>query len=113
MIHEKQSHLFQIKHFSSTKIQGDISIQQNQAYLLFPMAYDPAWSIKVDDQLVKQEKVLNDTMMAIPITHGDHKVTLSYRPKSIFYGFIISALGLLLFLAAYKSDQGTLIKNQS
>ena len=96
LIKQRQANILQIDQFKHDQIQGHVHIQQDQAYLLFTIPYDPAWKISVDGQEVKSQAVLNHTLLAIPIEQGDHQISMIYRPKALFFGIMISIASLLI-----------------
>lgn len=98
MISSKQDHLFEVTHFKQNHIQGNITTQQDQAYLLFTIPFDPQWQITVDGKAVEPEPVLNETLMAIPLTAGYHEISLLYFPRSIWFGLAATMSGLILLL---------------
>ncbi|MGO4927643.1 YfhO family protein [Fundicoccus sp. Sow4_D5] len=98
MIATKQEGQFKISHFKQNYIEGHVTIQQDQGYLLFTIPFDTQWKITIDGQSVEPEAVLNETLMAIPITSGNHEITLHYLPRSIWFGISASLLGLGLLV---------------
>lgn len=98
MIARKQDGQFEITQFKHNYIEGNITTQQDQGYVLFTIPYDSQWKITVDGQTVEPEAVLNDTLMAIPITSGHHTISLHYFPRSIWFGLGASLIGLGLLI---------------
>ena len=96
MIHQKQAHRFQVTSFNHTHITGTIDTEQDQGYVLFTIPYDKNWTITDNGQPVTPVAVLNDTLMAIPVTKGSHQLTLHYFPKALWIGIGTSLLGLVL-----------------
>lgn len=106
MVADKQNHLFDVSYFRQNYIQGDITTEQDAGYLLLTIPYDAQWNIQIDGESVEPIPVLNDTLMAIPVTAGDHELILHYFPTSIWFGLAFSALGmLLLFVDHYFKKQ--------
>lgn len=97
LIDQRQGNLLKIDHFADDSIQGQITIQQKSAYVLFTIPYDQAWQVKVDGQAVEAIPVLNQTLMAIPIQQGKHQISLNYRPKSIIFGIISSIASISIY----------------
>lgn len=98
MISSKQDGQFEVTHFKHNYIEGHVTTRQDQGYLLFTIPFDAQWKITVNGQEVKPEAVLNDTLMAIPITAGDHDITLHYLPRTIWFGLATSLIGLILLV---------------
>ena len=84
-----------IKEMSSTKLNGTVTAAED-GYLILSIPYDPGFTIKVDG--VKTEAALfEDMMIALPLTAGDHDISLSYYPQGMTAGILITALSILLF----------------
>lgn len=96
MIENKQATNLEVTKFKHNHIEGTITTHEDSSHILFTIPYDNAWQITVDDQVVKPVAVLNNTLMAIPVTKGTHQVRLHYFPSSIWLGAGISLVGLLL-----------------
>lgn len=94
MVQSKQTNLFNIEHFSNTAIRGKIDFKQTTGQLLFTIPYDENWQVKVDGNIVQTHSVLNNTLLSIDLTKGEHQIELNYLPKSIKYGTILSIIGL-------------------
>ena len=96
MIENKQATNLEVTKFKHNHIEGTITTHEDSSHILFTIPYDNAWQITVDGQVVKPVAVLNNTLMAIPVTKGTHQVRLHYFPSSIWLGAGISLVGLLL-----------------
>lgn len=84
-----------INEMSSTKLNGTVTADED-GYLILSIPYDPGFTIKVDG--VKTEAALfEDMMIAVPLTAGDHDISLSYYPQGMTAGILITALSILLF----------------
>lgn len=77
--------------------------------LVFSIPYEEDWQVKVDGKRVFQEKVY-DTFLAVPLKAGSHRVEISYIPKGIFAGAVISLIcaGILLGMIFTERRRGTL-----
>lgn len=93
---EYQDNQFIVTNFKHNNITGQINIAQEKAYLLFSIPYDDSWQVSVDGQKVEAESVLNETLLAIPISQGQHEVNLEYKPVSVPMGIAASSLGLII-----------------
>ena len=84
-----------IKEMSSTKLNGTVTAAED-GYLILSIPYDPGFTIKVDG--VKTEAALfEDMMIALPLTAGDHDISLSYYPQGMTAGILITILSIALF----------------
>lgn len=57
--------------------------------------YAAGWHVKVDGQTVKAKKALG-FMLAIPVTKGEHQLTMTYTPPYFWAGVGVSVIALLL-----------------
>lgn len=112
MMDTKQDNQFNVTQSSHNRIKGNINIEQDEAYLLFTIPYDAAWNINVDGQDVQPVSVLNDTLMAIPLTNGQHTIDLHYFPRSIVFGSILSIIGFTSLLGVIYIDRKKESKNK-
>ena len=98
LISSKKKQTFTIESFKENHVSGKIDYQQKEGYLLFTLPYDSNWQIKVDGKKTKAIPVLNNTLMAIPMKHGQHRVSLFYFPQSLIWGAGISLVTLAYFI---------------
>lgn len=98
MISRKQKNLFQVTRFSDTAIDGTITTELKDSYLLFSIPYDKRWKITLDGNPVKGIPVLNKTLLAIPVTAGNHQVSLRYFPPEILRGGVLTLIGFTFAL---------------
>lgn len=110
LMDSKVKNLFEVTSFSQNLIQGHINIEQDEAHILFTIPFDSQWKIKVDGEEIEPISVLNDTLLAIPITKGYHDIELSYFPRSIIFGIIASILGIGLLLVINVFDRRAMSK---
>ena len=66
-------------------------------YLILSIPYDPGFTITVDG--VQTEAVLfEDMMLAVPITAGEHSISLAFYPQGMTAGILISCISVFLFI---------------
>ena len=63
--------------------------------LFLPLNHDPGWRCTVNGQAVRIETVLG-TLMGIPLQQGENQVSLTFRPKSLDTGLVITLLSALM-----------------
>lgn len=112
MLKTKEDNRFNVTASSQNSIEGTINIEQDEAYVLFTIPYDAGWNIEVDGNLVEQVSVLSDTLMAIPLTSGQHTVQLTYFPRSIVYGSITTAVGIVSLIGVVVFERKKHFKNE-
>jgi hypothetical protein len=59
--------------------------------------YYPGWYARIDDKPVPMYRV-NGYHLGLPITAGQHKVSLYYEPKSLEYGIFLAKAAAVIFL---------------
>jgi len=85
-----------ITDMSSDKMSGRVSAQKD-GYLVLSIPYDPGFTITVDG--VQTEAVLfEDMMLAVPITAGEHSISLAFYPQGMTAGILISCISVFLLI---------------
>ena len=79
------------------EIRGNINLDK-KALLFFSIPFDVGWSARVDGQPARLEKV-DFGLTGILLDKGAHSIELSFRPRFLTLGLIVSALALLTFVA--------------
>lgn len=88
-----------ITEYTDTKITGSINAGYD-GYLYTSIPYDEGWHFYIDDTEVETFVVAN-SMIAVPIKHGEHSVTMKYSPKGRKIGLCITG-GTGLAIVAYE-----------
>ncbi len=97
---------------SNTSLQVRTSTDEDE-YLLLTIPYDKGWKIIVDSTEVQPQKALG-AFMSIPISAGEHTITMEYKPRGLVAGGAISALSLLAFVwlcITERKDKNETAKN--
>ena len=100
----------EISSFSNTKIEGTVDAQKD-GVLFTSIAADKGWTVLVDGEKVETQSFAG-ALMAIPLTKGNHRITLSYTPPGLFTGGIVSlislglAAALLIFSRKRRASSG-------
>ena len=85
-------------------VYGTIDVPEGDSVVFTTIPYDAGWEVTVDDREVETVPVLNETLLAFPITPGEHEVEFNYRPDCVTYGRILCLGGLAVFAAACGLD---------
>ena len=83
-----------ITSYEPEKVQLEVSADED-GLLLFEDAYYPGWKAYVDGKAVSLLETDVGTR-AIEIPRGAHKVTMTFKPRSLFFGLGLTCLGLLV-----------------
>lgn len=84
-----------IEIFNSDYISGYVDATNEKSILFTTIPYDDNWDVYIDGKKTKSIKVI-DTMLAIELENGKHKIELKYRPKEFLVGIFVSFITLLL-----------------
>ena len=68
---------------------------QEDGVLYTSIPYEPGWTVKVDGQRAEQFEVAG-ALLAVDIPAGEHTVTLTFFPKGLLPGLILSVIGIAL-----------------
>ena len=90
---------FVIQSYTETSLNGTIEAKE-EGYLVISVPYESGWTVKVDGMETEAEKFA-DTMLAIPLNTGSHKVELDYSLPGAGIGLVVSLISLLLFGVIY------------
>lgn len=85
-----------IVEYSSTSITLDYTSDAS-SLLYIGNTYDPGWTAQIDGIDVPIYRA-NYSFSAVPVSPGDHTLTLTYTPPYLREGVWLSLLGLLLYL---------------
>ncbi len=84
--------------FRNDYIKGNFTSPEN-GVLLLSIPYDPGWTIRVDGEIQDVRK-LDQALMAVPVSAGEHSLTMLFRPEGLSEGILISAIALAAFILA-------------
>lgn len=87
---------FNVTKYSDTYLEGTVTASAGEV-LMTTIPYEPGWTIKVDGKKVDYIK-LADSLIGVELAEGAHDITMSFFPKGLAIGLIISGVGLLLVL---------------
>jgi hypothetical protein len=90
----------QVAKLSPDEVIFDVSCPEER-FLVFSDSYFPAWHAWIDDE--ETTVYLTDAVIkGVIVPAGRHNVVFRYEPVSYKYGWIITALGLLLLAFGYR-----------
>ncbi len=76
-----------------------ISVNADSDRLLFTtIPSEDGWTVYVDGQPTDYVTVLDDSLMAVELSAGQHTVELKFIPDGLISGLIIMACGILIFV---------------
>lgn len=96
-IYEKLSYnTANIRLYEDGHIEASIEAKDS-GNLFFSIPYDKSWKIYVDSYPVKANKYLG-SFISIPLTKGEHNISLRYEPEGFMLGLKISILALFILM---------------
>jgi uncharacterized membrane protein YfhO len=96
IIAARRQSAFRMDRVRQNRIEGSISCLTN-GYLVFQMPFDDGWQVTVNEVPVAAQRV-DIGLLGVPLTIGEHKVTLRYLPPFLRIGAAISLLSVLLLI---------------
>ncbi len=97
---ELKKNTMQITKFDDTFVEAEAAAEEEGQYLFTTIPYQDGWTVKVNGEEVKQEKVL-DSLIAVPLQKGNNTVTFSYMPKFFIQSVIITGFGVVLLVLVF------------
>jgi uncharacterized membrane protein YfhO len=79
--------------FTDTHIEGTVNMAQD-GLLFTSIPYDEGWHITVDGESVKTGS-LCAALVSVPLTAGEHTITMRYLPKGLLAGVLLSLITAL------------------
>lgn len=86
-----------IEKFGNTYFKGTATITDENKILMTTIPYSKGWRVSIDGKTVSTTKVLN-SLLAVPITKGTHKIDISYQTPYFKIGLLISFILLILLV---------------
>ncbi len=85
--------------YTEDHIEGFLKTTEKDQTILTTIPYDKGWNVYVSGEKVETYETL-DALMAFNIDKaGTYKIVLEYMPTEYVYSYIITAIGILIFIA--------------
>lgn len=95
-----------ISKFSQTHIEGTVNIEGSDDVLMTTIPYSEGWSVSIDGEPVVAETALN-SLLAVPISKGEHQVTFTYKTPYLLAGAAVSSVSALSLIYLSKKKKTT------
>lgn len=105
-----QSGGMKVEEYGNTHIEGVVTIQDNQNFLMTTIPYSTGWSVSIDGNPAPTEKVV-DSLLGVPIQSGTHRVEFTYRTPYLFEGFILTLISIVLLGMTFYVQRKTLFNS--
>ncbi|MDR1464781.1 MAG: YfhO family protein [Oscillospiraceae bacterium] len=99
----RQGELHIISHKSDTDLTGTITAPAD-GLLYTSIPYDEGWQVTIDGKRVPASEYVplaNKALLAVPLTQGDHTVSLHYEPQGLRLGLLVSFGTLAVLLCGW------------
>lgn len=104
IIESRQKQGFNVSEWGNNVMKGTINITDDSSYMLTSIPYNEGWRVEVDGKQVQPRNVW-ESLMAIPITAGQHTINMTYYPPGFFIGVAGSAIAILLWCMLWAMDR--------
>ena len=109
-IKKLQSDTLVVSHFTPESIIGDISLNTRKI-LFLSIPFDSGWNVKVNGE-TRQLFLVNCGFTGLPLESGSYNIELSYQPKLLKIGFIISILSVVIYIMLILLERNKKLLNQ-
>lgn len=82
---------------SSSHLNGTYSINSENRLLFFSIPYEEDWRIFIDGEKTDQKEIFG-ALMSVDTIEGTHSIEMSYLPKGLITGSVISTISIILFV---------------
>lgn len=100
-----------VTHFKDTKLEGKVDVKGDKTILFTSIPYEKGWKVKVDGKEVDTIEACN-TFLAIPLSEGNHTITLTFLPKELVLGYTLSIIGWIIFMGIIIRGKITHLKEE-
>ncbi len=98
-----QANGYNIEAFTDSSFSGTVTATEEKSLFFLTIPYDEGWNVYVDGKKVETIEVL-DSLTAVELEPGEHKIEMKYSTWAIRYGVITSAGSAVIFAAACVAD---------
>jgi len=88
---------FKITTLNTENIKGNINVTEDGHFIL-KIPYDEGFKIKVNNK-TKDYNLINESFIGFYLEKGDYEIEITYTPKQLKEGTILSITGLIMFVA--------------
>ena len=107
-----QKNSFEVTEFEDTKLTGKVNADEDGQLLFTTIPYENGWTITVNGETVKPEKVVDDSLIAIPLKKGENTVKMLFSPNYWRLSLVISIFGVIVLavIALAEINDGRCMK---
>lgn len=98
----------EVTSYSDTKVEGTITASDD-GMCVISVPYEKGWTVKVDGKQT-DISLMGGAFIAVPLTEGEHHITLKYIPDGLIPGIAVSLCGIGIFVSMYMLRRRNLLK---
>ncbi len=87
----------QITSYSNGRLEGTVTATAD-GWLYTSIPAQPGWTVRVDGE-VTEHTALDNALIVVPLTAGEHTITFSYTAPGLLPGLALTGLGVLMTVA--------------
>lgn len=99
---------FEIKSYREDKINYTMDVH-NKGVCVISLPFDEGFTVLLDGKQVEAKKVM-DFMLGFDIDKGSHEILITYMPRGLRLGALLSIVGIISLIALYVLDKKRVIK---
>lgn len=96
-ISKLKANQWNVTEVDATHLNGDVTANDGQI-LFTTIPYEPGWTVTIDGEKTEYIKVV-DGLIGIPMTAGTHHVEMSFFPKGMTSGLVLTGVGIIAVVA--------------
>ena len=90
----------QVTSYSSGRLEGTVTADDD-GWLYTSIPAQPGWTVRVDGA-VTEYTALDDALILVPLTTGEHTISMRYTPPGLYPGLGLTTAGLLVLVLLQK-----------
>ncbi|MBE6152554.1 MAG: hypothetical protein E7165_04510 [Firmicutes bacterium] len=91
--------------FKGDYIKATIEVNNSEQMLYTSIPFDNGWTIKVDGKNQTPIKIF-DSLIGLKLEEGNHTIELSYTPRGLYLGAVISLISIVLVVIMSRRKKG-------
>ncbi|MCI9449961.1 MAG: YfhO family protein [Clostridiales bacterium] len=89
---------FEITYHSENRLEGNISVADEESVFMTTIPYDEGWNITCDGEPVEYDKTLG-SLISFPVSKGTHEIKMNYCSEAFKTGISLTCVGMGTFAA--------------
>lgn len=98
----------ELSKINENKIEGTINAEYD-GMMIMSLPYDKGWSIYVDGKRTEPTSI-NEGLMALNLTAGEHTITMKYSPEGFKLGVAITGICVIILVLLFLNNKYEFLK---